>query len=152
MQAFSDQVVLGRTVEILGGKAAFPHPIRSRLEAHDALRVGLRSVALQFILETLALDKADLTKAIGISLRTLQRYREEPGRLLSPEQSGRAWKFAEVLARATEVFGSRAEAERWLERPAIALDQRKPIELLSTPTGVEMVEDHLTRLEYGVYT
>ena len=29
---------------------------------------------------------------------------------------------------------------------------RKPIDLLSTPAGVESVEDHLTRLEYGVYT
>jgi uncharacterized protein (DUF2384 family) len=31
----------------------------------------------------------------------------------------------------------------------MALEQRKPIDLLSTPAGVE---DHLTRLEYGVYT
>lgn len=34
----------------------------------------------------------------------------------------------------------------------MALDQRKPIDLLSTPAGVESVEDHLTRLEYGIYT
>ncbi|MFH0343200.1 MAG: antitoxin Xre/MbcA/ParS toxin-binding domain-containing protein [Chromatiales bacterium] len=36
--------------------------------------------------------------------------------------------------------------------PAMALDQRRPIELLSSPAGVEMVEQLLGRLEYGVYT
>ncbi|TIY10108.1 MAG: DUF2384 domain-containing protein, partial [Mesorhizobium sp.] len=39
----------------------------------------------------------------------------------------------------------------WLERPAIGLDQRRPIDLLATPAGVELVEDYLERLEYGVY-
>ena len=34
----------------------------------------------------------------------------------------------------------------------MAFEQRKPIDLLSTPAGVASVEDHLTRLEYGVYT
>ena len=84
-------------------------------------------------------------------LRTLQRRRAEPGKRLSVEQSGQLWIFAEVLARAETVFGSRNEAEAWLERPAIGLDQRRPIELLATRIGARMVEDHLGRLEYGVY-
>ncbi|HEV3423731.1 MAG TPA: antitoxin Xre/MbcA/ParS toxin-binding domain-containing protein [Paraburkholderia sp.] len=31
------------------------------------------------------------------------------------------------------------------------LEQRCPIDLLSTPAGVELVEDLLERMEYGVY-
>ncbi len=34
----------------------------------------------------------------------------------------------------------------------MALEQRKPIDMLSTPAGFELVEEHLTRVEYGVYT
>jgi putative toxin-antitoxin system antitoxin component (TIGR02293 family) len=60
--------------------------------------------------------------------------------------------LAEILARATQVFGSQEEAEQWLERPAMGLDNNRPLDLLDTPAGVEMVEDFLTRLEYGVYT
>lgn len=86
-----------------------------------------------------------------MSLRTYQRRKDAPAKPLSQEQSGRAWKFAEILTKATAVFGSQAEAERWLESPAIGLDQRRPLDLLSTPAGVELVEDHLARLEYGVY-
>jgi putative toxin-antitoxin system antitoxin component (TIGR02293 family) len=60
-------------------------------------------------------------------------------------------KFAEVLAKATAVFGSREEAEQWLERPAIGLDQRRPIDLLATPAGAKIVKDFLTRMKFGVY-
>jgi putative toxin-antitoxin system antitoxin component (TIGR02293 family) len=70
---------------------------------------------------------------------------------LSQEQSSRAWKFADILARATSVLGSQDEAEQWLERPAIGLNQRRPIDLLATSAGTEIVEDFLRRLEYGVY-
>jgi putative toxin-antitoxin system antitoxin component (TIGR02293 family) len=56
-----------------------------------------------------------------------------------------------VLVKATKVFGSREEAEQWLERPAIGLDQWRPIDLLATPAGVKMVEDFLERLEFCVY-
>ena len=60
-------------------------------------------------------------------------------------------KLAEVLAKATSILGSKEEAEHWLERPAIGLNQHRPIDLLATPAGVELVEDFLVRLEHGVY-
>jgi putative toxin-antitoxin system antitoxin component (TIGR02293 family) len=59
--------------------------------------------------------------------------------------------FAQILARAIDVFGSQDEAERWLERPAVGLDQRRPIDLIATPAGVELVETNLRRLEAGIY-
>ncbi|MGY3582846.1 putative toxin-antitoxin system antitoxin component (TIGR02293 family) [Bradyrhizobium sp. USDA 4341] len=49
------------------------------------------------------------------------------------------------------MFGSQEEAEQWLERPAIGLDQRRPIDLLATPVGIELVEQYLKRLAYGLY-
>ncbi|MET3755907.1 putative toxin-antitoxin system antitoxin component (TIGR02293 family) [Rhizobium binae] len=69
----------------------------------------------------------------------------------SLERSGHSRKFAEILTKAAGIFASHAEAEQWLERPAIGLDQRRPIDLLGTPAGLELIEDYLDRLEYGVY-
>jgi putative toxin-antitoxin system antitoxin component (TIGR02293 family) len=60
-------------------------------------------------------------------------------------------KLDEILAKATAVFGSPQEAERWVEQPAIGLGQRRPIDLLATPAGAKIVEDFLTRVEFGVY-
>lgn len=59
---------------------------------------------------------------------------------------------AEIVAKAVAQFGTHEAAERWLSAPAMGLDQRRPVDLLSTPAGVLLVEDFLTRLAYGVYT
>lgn len=60
-------------------------------------------------------------------------------------------KFAEILAKATELFGSRQEAEHWLDRPAIGLNRHRPIDLLATPAGAELVKTFLSQIEFGVY-
>ncbi len=59
---------------------------------------------------------------------------------------------AEILAMATRVLGCQQEAERWLKRPAMGLDQRRPLDLLAMPDGTGIVRDFLQRLQYGVYT
>jgi putative toxin-antitoxin system antitoxin component (TIGR02293 family) len=89
---------------------------------------------------------------VAVSVRTLQRHKNTPVVHLDVQQSGRTWKFAEILAKANRVLDSQDEAEQWLRRPAIGLDQKRPIDLLTTPAGVQLVEDYLGRLEYNVYT
>ncbi|MBB5751731.1 type II RES/Xre toxin-antitoxin system antitoxin [Prosthecomicrobium pneumaticum] len=142
-----------RVVDLLGGTKVFRRRPAGPLDAHEMLLAGLPGTALTHLVGSLEVLRptAALERAIGMSLRTLQRRREAPEKPLSQEQSGRAWKFAEILARASAVLGSQEEAEQWLERPALGLDGRRPIDLLSTPAGVELVEDFLRRLEYGVY-
>ncbi|OYQ36587.1 antitoxin [Sandarakinorhabdus cyanobacteriorum] len=145
---------LDRAVKLLGGKRHFRSQVRSRLDVHRAIEIGLDSGALTYLIGSIVfMREADvMEKAMGISLRTFQRRKKDTGpKVLSQEQSGRAWKFAEILAKATRVLGSQEEAERWLSQPAMALDQRRPVDLLTTPAGVELVEEHLERLEYGVY-
>lgn len=144
---------LEKVAELLGGAKVLPRSVHNSLEVHDLLLEGLPGTALDHLVRGLVvLDKTDsLEKAVGMSLRTYQRRLDKPRQPLSQEQSGRAWRFAEILSRATSLLGSQEEAERWLERPAMALDDRRPIDLLSTPAGLELVTDHLTRLEYGVY-
>jgi putative toxin-antitoxin system antitoxin component (TIGR02293 family) len=143
---------LQKVADLLGGPRILSRRITSTLDAHELLLDGLPGSALTHFVSHLLFIKTDsLEKAFGMSLRTFQRRKDAPNKPLSQEQSGRTWKFAEILAKATDVFGSQEEAEQWLERPAIGLDQRRPIDLLATPAGIELVEQYLTRLAYGVY-
>ncbi|MET3436013.1 antitoxin Xre/MbcA/ParS toxin-binding domain-containing protein [Sphingomonas sp. 1185] len=148
------EATIARVADLLGGLTTFKRPLTSALDAHEVILSGFPGNALVHLATNVAMIRRpeSFEKATGISLRTFQRRKKEavPKRL-SQEQSGRAWKFAEIVGKATEVLGSQEEAERFLERPAIALDQRRPIDLLSTPAGVELVEDHLERMRYGVY-
>lgn len=66
-------------------------------------------------------------------------------------QGGWAFKFAEVVAKATLVLDTREAAVQWLTSPAMGLDQQKPVDLLATPVGTQLVEELLDRIEHGVY-
>jgi putative toxin-antitoxin system antitoxin component (TIGR02293 family) len=138
---------------LLGGERLLQHVPIDTLDAHEMLMRGLPGAALDYLLDHLRVLPriASLEKGVGMSLRTFQRRKDHPAKPLTPEQSGRTWKFVEILVKATAVLGSQDEAERWLERPAMGLNQRCPIDLLGTPAGVDLVEDFLERLDYGVY-
>lgn len=57
-----------------------------------------------------------------------------------------------TLVRASEVFGSQAEAGAWMSRAATGLDGHRSIELLQTLQGAEVLTDFLVRLEHCVYS
>lgn len=151
------ELVVGQELQtisnLLGGRRILRSEIENDLDAHTLLHRGLPRGALTSLIDNLHVIHADeASQALGVSLRTLQRHRAAPVERLDVQQSGRAWKFAEILAKATRVLGSQDEAERWLRRPAIGLNQARPLDLLTTPAGVKLVEDYLGRLEYSVYT
>ena len=151
--AESEVVALQRVVDLLGGTKIIRRRLRSAIDVHDVLRHGLPRATVTHLYQHIGAFRNPtwLENAIGMDIRTFQRHKRTPTRTLSQAQSGRTWTFAKILAQATEVFGSRDEALQWLERPAIGLEQRRPIDLLATPAGVKIVEDFLARLEYGVY-
>lgn len=119
------------------------------IKQHGLVNKGLSTtVFFQLVKSFSSIDEAEVLSAVGISNRTIQRRKDG---VLSKEHSGAALDLIEVTQKAIEVLGDRAGAENWLHEPALALDGCKPIELLSTRQGADMVKDHLTRMEYGVY-
>jgi putative toxin-antitoxin system antitoxin component (TIGR02293 family) len=150
----SERTRLIRAAELLGGRRVLRKYPKNPLEAHEMLLGGLPAKALTHFVDSFVVLHWDaaLEKAVGMSQRTYQRYSAAAAKPLSLEQAAKTWKLAVILARATDVLGSREEAEQWLERPATGLDQRRPIDLLATPEGVDLVESYLDRIDYGVYT
>lgn len=144
-----------RAFHLLGGRRIMKRVVHDQLDAHDMIVEGLPAKSLLHLVDGVrVLSTGDvLNKAIGISIRTLQRRKSDAqDTLLSPEQSSRAWRFAEILAQATDILGSQDEAEAWLVEPAIGLNNRRPVDLLASAAGAEAVGTYLMRLEYGVYT
>ena len=63
----------------------------------------------------------------------------------------RALRIRSVMSQAVAVLGSKRAAERWLTNPTLGLDGRKPIDLLQSTEGTELVKILLTRMDYDVY-
>jgi putative toxin-antitoxin system antitoxin component (TIGR02293 family) len=136
----------------LGGRRYWPRRPANRADLHAVLVGGLPYGSLVFLVgQVKGIDEADVAKVLGLSARTLRRQAETPERPMPPDLASKAWLLAETLARAAEVFGGRDEAERWMSRPAAGLDGQRPVDLMQTLQGAELVADFLTRLEHGVY-
>jgi len=140
-----------RVAEMLGVGRSFRRGRGSAVTVHEVLHAGLPRRALLRAIESGGIPVAQLLPVFGISTRTYMRLKSEPDRLLDAEQSGRVWQFAELLAKAQDVFGSSERAVDWMLRPAMALENRRPIELLTTPVGAHLVDDVIERMRYGVY-
>lgn len=141
-------------LDMLGGVSAFPKAPLSMLELHSALVKGLPSDTLVRLVElSSGMPLQALSTALGVSERTLHRKKnsDQPVQLTST-QSDRAFRYAEVVAKAALLLGTREDAIRWLTKEAIGLNRQRPVDLLETSAGAEMVLDLLGRLEHGVYT
>ena len=112
-------------------------------------REGIPRKTINALADSLHLSVIELAKYLHVSERTLQRY--TPEKLLSPELSDRVLQIAKVYARSVDVFESSDTASQWLKQPSVALGHVAPIEFLDTFSGVEIVLDELTRIEYGVF-
>ena len=144
---------LGRVADMMGGRKVLKAAPMSRAEVHALIETGLPTRSVNVLVAgALLLKSEQMLDAIGISLRTYQRFKGNHDGALSSEQSDRAWRLSELLVKAAELFGSRQEAERWFDTPAPALDQKKPITLMTSSVGARMVEQLLGRIEHGVYT
>jgi len=107
--------------------------------------------ASRFVKSFRLISPAEVLDAIGTSQRTLERTVAAKASL-GIDASDRATRLAEARALANRVFGSADKAESWLTQPAMGLNGERPITLLKTAAGANMVNTFLERIEFGVYT
>ena len=122
------------------------------LEAHDLVTQGVRVADARQVMNAFTIINADqFYGVLGITERTMQRRAASVAKTLDANASDRALRLVAATSQAIAVFGTQEAAERWLASPAIGLDQRKPIDLLQSSEGTELVKTLLSRMEYGVY-
>jgi putative toxin-antitoxin system antitoxin component (TIGR02293 family) len=139
---------------LFGGEKGLEHDISTPIAIHELILTGIPGAAMERLVKQLPAisdDSDAFEKAFGMSERTYQRHKADRTKVLSPEQSSRTWNFARLLAKAAAVFGSQADAESWMLQPAFGLEGRRPIDLLATGAGSDLVREYLERLDYGVY-
>jgi len=107
--------------------------------------------SLLLLAERLDLRQVEIAEKIGIPLRTLTRRMSSDSRL-TPAESDRTVRLAQVYANAVETLGDGRKAAAWLKTPNRALRGGCPLDQLDTDPGVREVEDLLGRIAYGVYS
>ncbi|HEY2555200.1 MAG TPA: antitoxin Xre-like helix-turn-helix domain-containing protein [Candidatus Cybelea sp.] len=108
---------------------------------------GLLPSALDDLLDA-GLSDDEVAGVIGFSVRTLHRKRDRRVRL-GVAEGDRAVRLARALADADRYIGARGRALRWLRAPNWSMGGRKPLDLLATEPGTELVRQALVRIAYG---
>jgi putative toxin-antitoxin system antitoxin component (TIGR02293 family) len=122
------------------------------LAAHDLVTRGLPIADVRALMDRFQFIAHDtVLSTLGVSERTLQRA-DASGKTLDSNVSDRALRLSAVTDQAIAVLGNQDAAEHWLLAPALGLSQRRPIDLLQSTEGTNLVKTLLTRMDYGVYS
>lgn len=112
---------------------------------------GVSTQQVDQLAALLGISLKEMAVVLQVAERTLHRFRSE-GRLDS-QASERLLLLENLAAHGLDVFDVRADAlANWLRYPLRELKQQAPLALLHTISGFGLVDDVLTRIEYGVYS
>ena len=114
----------------------------------DLVRAGLPALVLDETAAMLGIAKSALTKAAGIPVSTAGAQ-QRSGKPMSPEDSEKIMRVLRATRRAEKVFGDKHEGRAWLTGGTPALGGRRPLDLLDTQDGYELVMDELERILFG---
>ena len=134
-------------VRELGGKQTLGRSFSSDGDLRDAIREGFPPAVVQELMRASGLSLKELTSALDLSPRSLQRRRRS-GRLARYE-SDRLYRLARLVAIANEYLGGHERALRWLKRPNHALGGIAPLSAIDTEPGARQVENILGRIAFG---
>ncbi len=88
---------------------------------------------------------------LNINIRTMQRYKNDTSHIYKPLQSERIFELAEVICAGNNIFDTSEHFQIWLNSPSVALGNEKPLHLLDSSYGKELVIAELNRIEYGIF-
>ena len=107
------------------------------------------------VMQSWSIPVARFAKVIGVSERKWSRVRAEAsGGTLSSVESDRfirVWRVFEHAKAVLEGDEGDRRAIDWFTTPNPALSGETPLSLLDTDAGVRLVDEVLTRIEFGVY-
>ncbi len=96
----------------------------------------------------LCIVQTDLFAILGISAETWQLYADE--QLMSKEVGEKALQLIWLYKEGEDVFGNPEKFQHWMNTSNLLFQGKKPIELLDTRIGFQVIQDELTRIDYGV--
>ncbi len=87
-------------------------------------------------------------KVLNKTIKTFTSYKKNKTPL-DPVLSEKLLKFFSLYEKGQRIFGSIEEFNKWLADPSFGLGNLVPQDLLVTITGIQLVSEELTRIEYG---
>jgi len=89
-----------------------------------------------------------ISEWLNVSVKTFREYKK-PHAHLKENTREHVLLLLSVIKHGISVFGSVTLFENWLKQKNIFFDQRSPMTFMNTITGIKLIDDRLTAMEYG---
>ncbi|WP_373493343.1 antitoxin Xre/MbcA/ParS toxin-binding domain-containing protein [Aquiflexum sp.] len=119
----------------------------SMAEVGELLDQNLLSEDISPIVDFLDLKIHEIAKATSVSPSTVSRWESKSP--IGTPGSYQFFKIDEVIKKGVDLFGNTTHFKQWLDSPNMALGNEAPIKLITSMTGLELVNEALDALHYG---
>jgi putative toxin-antitoxin system antitoxin component (TIGR02293 family) len=137
-------------LDVMGGNAAVHAPVRGLTDLRSEIQKGLRLEALHRTVGHIFRDPAERRRFLyRLVPEGTYKRRVKVGQL-TPEESERVARLANVIALAEDVWGDADDARQFLLTPHPELEDRPPLEVAVEEFGARHVEEILQGIRYGL--
>ena len=98
--------------------------------------------------ELVSLNDTIISNWLNITPRTLRNYRSKDAGLKDNTKE-HIISILSLFKHGISVFGTTAVFEQWLSTPNYLLDEKAPMDFLDTISGIRLIDNRLTAMEYG---
>ncbi len=107
-----------------------------------------REILERFIKMSSIPNKFLAEKVFEISPKTLYTYKSS-NKILPVRIKEQILKLEELFKKGVELFGSKDHFNKWLKSESYGLGGTKPIDMINSITGIDLVYEELIRIEFG---
>lgn len=113
-----------------------------------AIKKGLESKAITDLIEITGATQTGAAHILDLTEPTLRKH-IKAGKELNTGLSEHILQLFELFDKGMDTFGALSEFKNWLQQHNIGINA-KPIDLLDTITGINIIMNELLRIDYGV--
>lgn len=133
------------------GTAGLSQLFNDKFSTIQAIRNGVSMSFFDNLKRLIPFTDVQWAEFLGISSKSLQRYKADDTFTFKRLQSEKIIELAEVSKLGLSVFDSKEQFYNWLDTPSFALGSTKPMELIKDSYGKELVMNELHRIDHGVF-
>jgi putative toxin-antitoxin system antitoxin component (TIGR02293 family) len=139
------------SVRIINKNLSFSDFLQNKMLIIHSIKRGFPFCIFKQIKLLTPFTEAEWAEFLNISVKSLQRYKNEKSFYFKSIHTGKMIEIAEVVNFGSEIFDTPNQFEIWLKTPSITLDNLKPSVLLKESYGKELVMAELNRIDQGIF-
>lgn len=111
---------------------------------------NLNSIQILADLSEIGIEQKLLAeKVFDITPNTLRSYRKDAAKEMSPRLKELALGIHELYTKGKDLFLNIENFNQWLNKEQPGLENRKPVEMMNTVAGIQIILEELLRIEFG---